>query len=175
MPPDFQRCVFLAAGIVSWFSREPDSFVRIALDWCTGQAAMFSLSWTQVNAWRLSQHHLLQRADRGRMLDVVTQVGGLQAQLLSAAELSLWARVEGLSAADVADALWRDRTLVKTWAMRGTLHILTSRDLPCYVAARGAYRVRRPPSWYNYHRVRRRFGRRSRRCAGDPDWCRDDS
>ena len=32
-------------------------------------------------------------------------------------------------------ALWEERALVKTWAMRGTLHLLPSDELPPYVAA----------------------------------------
>jgi hypothetical protein len=58
---------------------------------------MATLNWSQVSAWRLSQHYLLQRAKRHELLDVVTRTGGIQAQLMSAAELALWARVEDLS------------------------------------------------------------------------------
>src|ERR687895_138756 len=95
-----------------------------------------SLTWPQVNAWRLSQHCLSPRLKRQDFLKAVTRTGGIQAQLTSAAEMALWARVDGLTWEDVQSALWRDRTLVKTWAMRGTLHLLSARDLPLYVAAR---------------------------------------
>ena len=37
---------------------------------------------------------------------------------------------------DVQDALWKHRSLVKTWCMRGTLHLISGTDLPIYVAAR---------------------------------------
>jgi len=97
---------------------------------------MVALNWSQVNAWRLSQHHLLPRADRQTLLEVVTRIGGVQAQLMSAAELALWARVEDLLPTDVPDALWHDRSLIKTWAMRGTLRLLTTSEFPLYVAAR---------------------------------------
>ena len=63
---------------------------------------------------------------------------GAQAQVMSAAELSIGARVDGLKRADVQRALWQDRTLVKTWAMRGTIHLLAAEDLPLVVAARCA-------------------------------------
>ncbi len=46
---------------------------------------MPSLTWEQVHTWRLTQHFLLERADRQHMLDVVTRIGGLHAQLMSAA------------------------------------------------------------------------------------------
>jgi hypothetical protein len=114
---------------------------------------MISLSWPQVNTWRLAQHHLLQRAEPGQMLEVVSQICGLHAQLMPAAELALAARVEALSPADVQAALWQDRTLVKTWAMRGTLHLLPSAEFPLYVAAFKAYTHFRRGSWYKYHGV----------------------
>jgi hypothetical protein len=116
---------------------------------------MLSLSWSKVNAWRLSQHSLLQRAERQQqqLLDVVTRIGGVHAQLMSSAELALWARVEGLSQDDVRNALWQDRTLLKTWAMRGTLHLLTASEFSWYVAARSAHTIRRPPSYFTYHGV----------------------
>jgi len=114
---------------------------------------MVPLTWRQVNAWRLSQHHLDERAPHRRLLEVVARIGGLHAQLMSAAELSLWARVEDLSASDLGNALWGDRTLIKTWAMRGTLHLLPASEFPTYVGARGAYAIRRPPSWFTYHGV----------------------
>jgi hypothetical protein len=63
---------------------------------------------------------------------------GAQAQVTSAAELALGARVDGLKRADVQQALWQDRTLVKVWAMRGTIHLLAAEDLPLVVAARCA-------------------------------------
>jgi hypothetical protein len=52
--------------------------------------------------------------------------------------MSIGARVDGLKRADVQGALWQDRTLVKTWAMRGTIHLLAAEDLPMLVAARCA-------------------------------------
>lgn len=54
---------------------------------------------------------------------------------MSAAEISLGVRVDGITRADVARALWVDRTLVKTWSVRGTLHLLPSTDLPLFMAA----------------------------------------
>jgi hypothetical protein len=68
---------------------------------------------------------------------VTSEVCGLHAQLASSAELSLWARVEGLTRDDVRSALEDERTLVKTWMMRGTLHLLAAEDLPLYVGMLG--------------------------------------
>src|ERR671937_1890458 len=107
---------------------------------------MNSLKWNQVNAWRLSQHCLSPRLKRQDYTKAVTRTGGIQAQVMSAAELALGARVDGLTPQDVQSALWQERTLVKTWAMRGTLHLISASDLPLYVAARSMYGTR---DWTN--------------------------
>jgi len=69
------------------------------------------------------------------MSQVVSDVCGVQAQVLSGAALSLWARVNSITIQDVEDALWKHWILVKTWAMRVTLHLLSSNSLSTYVAA----------------------------------------
>ncbi|MCI0730593.1 MAG: winged helix DNA-binding domain-containing protein [Chloroflexi bacterium] len=112
---------------------------------------MKSLKWPQVNAWRLSQHGLAPRLKRQDFVEAVTRTGGIQAQVMSAAELALWARVEGLSPEDVRSALWQERTLVKTWAMRGTLHLLPASELPLYAAARSVYDNRNWLDYFTYY------------------------
>ena len=64
---------------------------------------------------------------------MVRDVGGIQAQMESAAKASLWARVMGLTREDVDRALWEDRSLVKLWVMRGTVHLISSDDLGIYL------------------------------------------
>jgi hypothetical protein len=97
---------------------------------------MKSLTWNQVNAWRLAQHGLAPRLPRAAFVEVTSHLYGIHAQVMSAAELALGARADGLTPQDVQSALWQDRTLVKTWAMRGTLHLLAAEDLPLHAAAR---------------------------------------
>lgn len=93
------------------------------------------LSKAQVNSWRLSRQHLASRAKRRDLATVVSEVCGIQSQVLSAAELAVHERVEGITRQDIRDALWKDHSILKTWCMRGTLHLLASNDLPIYVAA----------------------------------------
>jgi hypothetical protein len=97
---------------------------------------MKSLTWNQVHAWRLAQHGLSPRLEGEAFVEVASRVYGIHAQVMSAAELALGARTDGLTPQDVQAALWQDRALVKTWAMRGTLHLLAAEDLPLYAAAR---------------------------------------
>jgi len=89
----------------------------------------------KVVAFRLTRHHLETRADRSDLASVVRDVCGVQAQLPSGAEIALWARIRGLTRDDVERALWKDRSIVRTWAMRGTVHLLPADDLSVYVAA----------------------------------------
>lgn len=101
------------------------------------------LTWPQVHTFRLQRHHLATRASAKDLVNVARDIGGAQAQLMSAAELQLGVRSQS-SVEDVRTALWRNKTLVKTWLMRGTLHLIPSIDLPLYTAA---MRMRRP--WPN--------------------------
>ena len=94
------------------------------------------LSRAQVNSWRLSRHRLDKRVRKGQIEKVVSDLCGVQAQVFSYAALAIWARVDGITVQDVQNALWKSRSLVKTWCMRGTLHLLAASDFPAYVAAR---------------------------------------
>jgi DNA glycosylase AlkZ-like len=71
---------------------------------------------------------LLDRPGRSDPAEVVRRLLAVQAQVLSAAGLALAARTEGLSREAVDAARLEDRSLVLTWAMRGTLHLVTAED-----------------------------------------------
>ena len=75
------------------------------------------------------------------MTKAVGAIGGAQAQVMSAAEMQICVRAN-CTVKDVRDALWKDRTLVKTWLMRGTLHLIPAEDLPLYAAAMGTIKPR---------------------------------
>jgi hypothetical protein len=90
---------------------------------------------------------LVDRAPAASWLSVVERVCGLHAQVMSSAELTLHARVDGLDASTVSDALWSDRSLVKTWAMRGTLHLLPAEEYPLWQAALGQFEHYRRDGW----------------------------
>jgi len=88
------------------------------------------------------------------MLEVASRLCGLHAQLMSSAELMAWARVEELERDAIRQALWEERTLVKTWAMRGTLHLLPAHELPLWHAALGtSKRYLRESAWKKYYGI----------------------
>jgi hypothetical protein len=90
------------------------------------------VNWNQVAAFRLARHHLAERAPKKALISVVGDMAGAQAQLLSAAQISLWARVRHLRIGDVEEALSK-RSLVKASCMRRTLFLVPSEDLAIFV------------------------------------------
>jgi uncharacterized protein YcaQ len=108
---------------------------------------MLALSWAQVSAFRLHRHHLACRAHRQSLVTVVGDMGGVQAQLMAAAQMSLWARVQDLTPQDVERALWAERTLVKAWCLRGTVHLLPASELPVYAGALQCSALRAEQRW----------------------------
>jgi hypothetical protein len=82
-------------------------------------------------------------------MKVAGEIGGAQAQVMSAAELQLCVRV-GSSIEDVRNALWKERTLVKTWLMRGTLHLVPAAELPLYTAAMRTKWIKTRNAWLKF-------------------------
>jgi hypothetical protein len=114
---------------------------------------MQQISWRQVAALRMRRQHLLAPEPRAGLVDVVGAHVAIQAQVMSSAELALRARVRGLRRDDVREALWADRTLVKTWAMRGTLHLVAGDELPELVRGLGTRLGWQSAVWLRYFKV----------------------
>jgi hypothetical protein len=88
----------------------------------------------------VARSHLLEPALPDGLAEVVRDVCGIHAQVMGSAELAISARVEGITQEDVRAELWDQRSLVKTWTMRGTLHLHPADDLPLWAAAIRAVR-----------------------------------
>jgi hypothetical protein len=106
------------------------------------------LSWDQVAAWRMRRHGLVERAPASALLEVAGRIAGLHAQVMSSAGLAASARLEGLSPGAVDRLLWDERALVKTWAVRGTLHLLPATDYPQWQAALSTYQHYLKGAWF---------------------------
>jgi hypothetical protein len=61
-------------------------------------------------------------------VDVVRVAGPVQVQEQRAAKLAFRARARGLTAADVDRARTEERSLLRAWAMRKTIHLIASED-----------------------------------------------
>ncbi|HEY1913035.1 MAG TPA: winged helix DNA-binding domain-containing protein [Vicinamibacterales bacterium] len=69
------------------------------------------------------------------MADICRATGGIQAQVMSAAEMSIWTRRRETTRAEVGAALFERREIVKTSAMRLTLHLIPAADLAMVISA----------------------------------------
>jgi hypothetical protein len=100
---------------------------------------MLQLTWQEVWERRLARHYLLNRTPAPstpeQLARIVGAVCGIQAQVMSAAELSIGIRSEGVTRQDIQAALWEERVLVKTYGLRGTIHIFPSSELSLWTAA----------------------------------------
>src|SRR6476620_11421011 len=96
---------------------------------------MKSLTWAEVCAHRLLRQHLVEPAPASDMAEMVGAVCGIQAQVITAAELAIGARVESVTQQDVREAIRERHSLVKTYGPRGTLHLLPAAELSLWMAA----------------------------------------
>jgi hypothetical protein len=106
---------------------------------------------------RLRAQRLAGRRPRD-VAELVRAVGGLQAQDTPASRLAVRARSTGLDQAAVRRACNQDRSVVRTWTMRGTLHMVAAEDAGWLVALLGP-----GPAAGNRHR-RLQLGLEDRLC-----------
>ncbi|HLO03714.1 MAG TPA: crosslink repair DNA glycosylase YcaQ family protein [Symbiobacteriaceae bacterium] len=92
------------------------------------------ISLRQANRFLLTRQHLLQPITDP--IQAAIDACGLQAQIPSTPALSLRARVSGFTRADYDRLLKQEKRLVRTWAMRGTVHTLPTERLAQYIRLR---------------------------------------
>jgi hypothetical protein len=112
---------------------------------------VLEVGWAQALAWRMRRHEL---DPIGSLpIDaVVRRLSGVQAQVAASAELAIRVRSEVVGAGAVAGALARG-DLIKTWAMRGTLHLLTPEDAGACLSLLAAGRPWERPAWQRYFQM----------------------
>jgi len=110
-------------------------------------------TWDQILRWRIERQFLgTRRGDDA--VAVARRLSGVHAQLAASAVTALDLRVEGGATAESVDEeLWDKRRLIKTWAARGTLHLLPAADLPTWVAAMSTRTRESTASWLRYQGV----------------------
>ena len=106
------------------------------------------LTWPQVLAWRM-RRQLLEPIGTASVPEVVRRLSGVQAQVASSAELAIRVRRQASRRGEVARALSEGR-LIKTWANRGTLHLLTPEDGGAVLSLMASARTWELPSWQRY-------------------------
>ena len=103
------------------------------------------ITWPQALAWRMERQFLDPRRDASAV-DVARRLCGVQAQVASSAETAIRARQASPQTGEVAQAL-ADGHLIKTWAMRGTLHLLPADEAAVYLAVLASSRMWEAPRW----------------------------
>ncbi|MEU4540932.1 winged helix DNA-binding domain-containing protein [Streptosporangium sp. NPDC023825] len=112
---------------------------------------MNPLTWDQVHARRLARHHLVKPVS-GDPREPVRDVCGVQAQVAAAAELAIGSRVKDATRERVRAELYDGKRLVKTYSLRGTLHVHAADELALWMAAmRWKPYWRAKGGWHAYH------------------------
>ncbi|NUT32726.1 MAG: winged helix DNA-binding domain-containing protein [Hamadaea sp.] len=92
------------------------------------------------------RRHLLDRPAKPTVPAVVDRLCGVQAQVASSAELAVAVRrakpAQGLTTTALAE-----KKLLKTWAMRGTLHLLTPAAAPAHLSLLASAKTWQKPVW----------------------------
>ena len=95
------------------------------------------------------RRHFLDPVGRPSVTDVVGRLCGVQAQVASSAELAVRVRRQSSTRGEVARAL-RDGRLIKTWAMRGTLHLLKPDEAGAFLSLMAFGRTWERAAWQRY-------------------------
>jgi Winged helix DNA-binding domain len=109
--------------------------------------AAVTLPASKVAAWRLVRQRLAGNPARDPQA-VARDLVGVQAQVLSSAALSIAIR-STVSVEGTPKAL-AERRLIRSWGMRGTLHVFDGDDFPTFIAALRLKEPWRRPAWLRY-------------------------
>ncbi|HEX2194260.1 MAG TPA: winged helix DNA-binding domain-containing protein [Candidatus Limnocylindria bacterium] len=106
------------------------------------------VTWRQALSWRLERHLL--GAEKGDdAADVVRRLCAVQAQVPSSAELAIRIRCASSRVGSLAAAL-REGRLIRTWAMRGTLHLLSPEEGGIFLSLIAARKPWEGPGWVKW-------------------------
>lgn len=106
---------------------------------------MVSVGLDRVLAWRMNRQHLA-KPGGASAVELARVLCGVQAQVSSSAEQAIAIRQTHPKPGEVDRALREERTLVRCWSVRGTLHLHAAEDAAAYGAAVAAVRSWERPS-----------------------------
>lgn len=98
---------------------------------------MLELSQEQVTRFTLKSHFLVDKAEQGDLVEVISSICGLNSQSARAPYISLRSRISDFKKAQLSSSLYEDKLLIKAWLMRGTVHTIPADDYPIYQKALG--------------------------------------
>lgn len=103
------------------------------------------VTWKQVAAWRMRRQYMEPRAEHGAR-QIVSRLAGVQAQVWSSAEAAVALR-QSTPDRDSVNRDIADGALMKTWAMRQTLHLLPPSEAGAYLSLMASAGSWLKPSW----------------------------
>lgn len=103
------------------------------------------ITWDNVLAWRM-RRQMLVGFETSDPVEITRRLCGVQAQVASSAAMAIALRQGDPNPRDV-DAGLSAKRLVKTWAMRGTLHLLPVEDAGVYLSLLASGRHWEKGSW----------------------------
>jgi winged helix DNA-binding protein len=109
---------------------------------------MTDVSRHAVRGFRMRRQHLIERAPAGNLLEGVEAVHGIQAQISAHAQFAVAQRIEKCRPPEIDRALWQEKSLIKTWAMRGTVHWLPATEEPLFVSGMRVVRLPSIDRWW---------------------------
>ena len=112
---------------------------------------MVSVNWSQALGWRMRQQ-LLEPVGTESVEGVVGRLVAIPAQADAPAELAVRTRRQRSEPGEVARAL-ADGRLIKTFAFRGAIQLMTPEEAGVYLALRAASRQWELPSWQSFYRL----------------------
>ncbi|WP_307844537.1 DNA glycosylase AlkZ-like family protein [Actinotalea solisilvae] len=113
---------------------------------------MLTSTWSDALTWRLARHHL-DPVGPASVAEVVGDLVAVAAQLDPAvAELGLRLRRRASEPGDVGRAV-AEGTLVRTFAFRGAVHLMTPASAATHLALRASSRMWERPSWRSFYRL----------------------
>src|SRR5438046_10681270 len=98
------------------------------------------------------RRHFLDPVGDQPVAAVVRRLCGIQSQVASYAELCVRVRRKTSKAGEVARALSEGR-IIKTCAMRGTIHLLAHEDAGIFLSLIASGRSSERPTWTSYCRL----------------------
>lgn len=113
---------------------------------------MLSLTWPGALAWRLRRHHL-DPVGSATAPEVVGTLGAVASQLdPAAAELGIRTRQRTSRPGDLGRAL-DDGRLIRTFAFRGAVHLMTPDQAAIHLAIRASSRMWERPAWRSFYEL----------------------
>jgi hypothetical protein len=108
-----------------------------------------SLDWPRALGWRLRQH-LLDPIGDASAVDVVRRLGAIKAEPDTGAELAIRIRQQRSSGHEISSAIDEGR-IIRSFAFRGAVHLMTADDAGVYLALRASSRMWELPSWQTHY------------------------